>query len=72
MATRSTSELRQSTRQKTAIIADRLLGADDTPHEAGNGVPAIVAVLTRRRTWVVGATALAALAWRAGRQHRRR
>ncbi|MFF7296474.1 hypothetical protein [Streptomyces sp. NPDC008265] len=72
MADKSTSELRQSTRQKTAIIADPLLGANDTPHEAGNGVPAVVAVLTRRRTWVAGAAALAALAWRAGRQRRRR
>lgn len=68
--------MRQATHRKAALIADQLTGATSPPSEAINGVPptrsALTQLMLRRGAPLLAATALAALMWRTGKQHRHR
>ncbi|MFJ5026207.1 hypothetical protein [Streptomyces goshikiensis] len=64
----------QPTHRKAALIADQLTGAATPPSDATNGVPraALTHLMLRYGAPLLAATALAALMWRTGKQHRPR
>lgn len=62
----------QAAHRKAALIIDQLTGAAAPPRGATSGVPPTRAALLRRGVPLLAVTALAALMWRASKQHRRR